>query len=258
MGSSGGYGVPLFGTGSVPFADASGRLTEDPGRFTYDTTAGLDLRRPTAGDVVLRARLVGDSANRLAVQADGSITWGPGNAAADVTITRTGSPPHLRHKIDGVFSVQRQTDAATRWWVDTVTPTYSAGLYWGSGSGSTDYQLVLDSSTVMRFECPSSGTFRWRFVGTTRVDITNSGLAVISGGAGYHRLFTSSLGFFGASPVGQQSVVALTDSSGGTASDTIAAAGASYSQTDQNNFRASITRKVNQIRSALAAYGLVV
>jgi hypothetical protein len=260
--AGGGVGVdpavaPLD-AGSVVFANAAGQLTEDAGRFGYDAATGLDIRRPTAGDVVLRSRVVGDTADRLTVAADGSVTWGPGNAAGDVTITRTGPPPHLRHKVDGVFGVQRQADTATRWWVDTITPAYSAGLYWGSGTGSVDYQLVLDSATVMRFECPSAGTFRWRFAGVSRLDITSSGLAVINAGAGYHRLFTSSLGFFGVTPVVQQSVVALTDSSGGTASNTIAAAGGTYDATNENNFRASVATKINQIRGALAAYGLVV
>lgn len=65
------------------------------------------------------------------------------------------------------------------------------------------------------------------------------------------------LSFFGATAVVKASVVVLTDSSGGTPSDTIAAAGAGYVQADTNNFRASVAAKINSIRNTLNTYGLI-
>ncbi len=44
-----------------------------------------------AGDNMLGLRVSGDTFNRLRVNADGSIKWGPGNAGQDVTLARTGA-----------------------------------------------------------------------------------------------------------------------------------------------------------------------
>jgi hypothetical protein len=49
----------------------------------------------------------------------------------------------------------------------------------------------------------------------------------------------------------------LTDSSGGTAGNTIAAAGSSYSQADENNFRASVAAKINEIIQLLKEAGII-
>ncbi len=46
-------------------------------------------------------------------------------------------------------------------------------------------------------------------------------------------------------------VESLTDNSTGTASDTIADAGATYNQANQNAFRASVTKKLNDILERL-------
>jgi hypothetical protein len=48
----------------------------------------------------------------------------------------------------------------------------------------------------------------------------------------------------------------LTDSSGGTAGNTIAA-GSSYSQADENNFRASVAAKINEIIRLLKEAGII-
>ena len=50
---------------------------------------------------------------------------------------------------------------------------------------------------------------------------------------------------------------ALTDNSGGAAGDTIAAIGASYSQTEVRNAIASLAAKINTIRTKLRNHGLV-
>jgi len=48
-------------------------------------------------------------------------------------------------------------------------------------------------------------------------------------------------------------IVDLTDSSGGTGSDTIAAIGATYSQTEVGNAIASLSDKITEINAALQA-----
>lgn len=54
----------------------------------------------------------------------------------------------------------------------------------------------------------------------------------------------------------QAAPVALTDSSGGTAADTIAAIGGTYSQTEVRNAVASLAAKVNALRSILVKAGI--
>lgn len=53
-------------------------------------------------------------------------------------------------------------------------------------------------------------------------------------------------------------IAALTDNSGGAASDVVAAIGAAYSQTEVRNALASIIAKQNAILAALRNAGIVV
>lgn len=59
-----------------------------------------------------------------------------------------------------------------------------------------------------------------------------------------------------ANGVARPAIVNLTDSSGGTASNTIAAIGGTYSQTEVRNALASIAAKIAEIDAALAATGV--
>ncbi|MDC0657051.1 hypothetical protein N6L27_03475 [Leisingera sp. SS27] len=56
-----------------------------------------------------------------------------------------------------------------------------------------------------------------------------------------------------ASEAQEAAIVDLTDNSGGTAADTIAAIGATYSQTEVQNAIASLAAKVNELNAALQA-----
>lgn len=55
----------------------------------------------------------------------------------------------------------------------------------------------------------------------------------------------------------QAAITSFTDSSGGTADNTIAAAGVGYSQSDENNFRADVAQKINAILNAIRTHGLI-
>jgi hypothetical protein len=71
---------------------------------------------------------------------------------------------------------------------------------------------------------------------------------------------TDKIAFYGVTPIVQRSgaaQVALTDSSGGAAADTIAAIGGTYSQTEVANAIASLASKTNELRAALVALGLI-
>ncbi len=79
------------------------------------------------------------------------------------------------------------------------------------------------------------------------------------------RSASAQLGFFGVAPVSQPTSAnqaALTDSTGGTPSTTLAAitAGASYAQADMTavkNALASQARLLNELRNQLVALGLI-
>lgn len=52
-------------------------------------------------------------------------------------------------------------------------------------------------------------------------------------------------------------IVSLTDNSGGTASDTIAAIGASYSQAEVRNAVASLSAKIDEVLTAMRSEGVI-
>ena len=68
------------------------------------------------------------------------------------------------------------------------------------------------------------------------------------------------VGLYGVTPVNQPSgaaQVVITDSSGGTASDTIAAIGATYDQAEVRNAVATLAAKVIELRRALVELGAI-
>lgn len=95
-------------------ARADGRLSWGPGNAAADTV----LYRPANGvlqtedefrslraattDGVISGRVGADTQNRVTVFANGDTKWGPGNAAADVTLRRLGS---ATLQVDGGFNV---------------------------------------------------------------------------------------------------------------------------------------------------------
>lgn len=95
------------------------------------------------------------------------------------------------------------------------------------------------------------------------LDVQNNGTSKFAVG------FDGRFGFFGVTPQARPAAytqtyatatrthsdptgLALTDSTGGTASNTIANSGAAYSQSNQNDFRASITDEVNKHTADIA------
>lgn len=61
----------------------------------------------------------------------------------------------------------------------------------------------------------------------------------------------------GAAIVPKTAPTALTNNSGGTASDTIAAIGSSYTQSEVANAVASLAKKINDLRTALVSSGVL-
>lgn len=68
----------------------------------------------------------------------------------------------------------------------------------------------------------------------------------------------ATLGFFGTSPVAQPSaIVNLTDSTTGTANDTVTDVGGAFNQATLNNNFADVTAKINLILNALRNVGII-
>lgn len=120
--------------------------------------------------------------------------------------------------------------------VSTLKPAVSCGI-WGSNGASTESIMILqdNSSTVL--------------------EVKDGGELQISGDINHDG---SNIGFFSASPVGQQTDIgALTDNSGGTADNTVAAVSGSGDDSTINNNFADLVDQINQLRDTLRNLGLM-
>lgn len=131
----------------------------------------------------------------------------------------------------------------------TLTLAYPSGTnqaYFTGANASATGAAVLNFNEVFAEADPGiSLTY-----GSSDITLTNlSGFSWPAGST-----LTVQLGRAGNDRPGFQrspAITSLTDSSGGTAADTIAAIGSSYSQTEVRNAVASLTRKVNQILATM-------
>lgn len=96
--------VPLAakGTGTATgnllelYKGAANQFSVDPnGAVTAagGVSAGgvVGVTRAVATDLAVTGKLTGDTNNRVQVQADGTVKWGPGNATQDATLARSGA-----------------------------------------------------------------------------------------------------------------------------------------------------------------------
>lgn len=72
---------------TVAPAGASGNLVITPG----GTAGCVSITRAAAGNPNFKLFVSGDTNPRLQIEADGTLAWGPGNAAVDVTFKRSGA-----------------------------------------------------------------------------------------------------------------------------------------------------------------------
>ena len=135
----------------------------------------------------------------------------------------------------------------------TFTVGYPAGVTQAMLLDSTRGKMVVNGDAV--FDQGASG-FTAVF-GTSNITVTNTTGAALAAGSVIDISFgdTSQSGRFetGARTRG---VPALTTSVG-TASDTIADVGGSFSQTTLNNNMRSLATKINELRAALVAAGVL-
>jgi hypothetical protein len=85
-------GAPVVGgtPGSVLFVDAAGNLGQNNAAFFWSTTnLTLSLSGAAAANSIFTTQVSGDANKRLAITADGTFSWGPGNIPADVSLNRS-------------------------------------------------------------------------------------------------------------------------------------------------------------------------
>ena len=136
-----------------------------------------------------------------------------------------------------------------------------------AGAGLGDIQLDADDNVAINaaaINVASTGSVQTLNLGAgagvktiTIGNVTGATGIVYNAGTAGH-LFTGDTGFFGATPVAQQAnIVSLTDSSGGTADDTVAAVSGTGDDAGINNGLADLTAKVNGILTILSNLGLM-
>jgi hypothetical protein len=139
----------------------------------------------------------------------------------------------------------------------TLTIAYPSGTnqaYFSSGNANAAHQLVLNENDV--YEATTADTFEVTFGGSD-ITVTNRSGASWAAGTKYR------IGLAYADLVyqfsGQKSaaITALTDSSGGTASTTLAAIGGTYSQAEVRNSVATLAAQIERLRAAMNKAGII-
>lgn len=149
-------GVKTFSSSpSVPTPSASGDAANKSytdGAQTY--TGAKSWALATAGDLAQGITLTGDTNRRFQVLGDGTISWGPGNAAVDASLQRISA--NVLNAVDTAvrstrnvstsfsFGARVSGDTVNRW---SIT---SAGVQsWGDGTAAADTTLSRAAAGVL-------------------------------------------------------------------------------------------------------------
>lgn len=157
-------GFLQWGDGTLPLDCVIRR--DSPGRLTLDNTS-FRVGRAAATDAAFATyqNSPGDAAERFVMLADGTMAWGPGNAARDTNLYRYGAGVLGTEQIRSTFS-----GAGGAAFLASGGPT---GLcFWGSSpSGSrllANSLLINDANHA--FSILGSGMMQWGPGGATAVD----------------------------------------------------------------------------------------
>ena len=80
-----------YSNGSSPASGSWVEIASNGASFTMTSTRTVTLNGTANTTTKLIALVSGDTFNRLEVTADGTMNWGPGNAATDASLARTGT-----------------------------------------------------------------------------------------------------------------------------------------------------------------------
>lgn len=139
----------------------------------------------------------------------------------------------------------------------TVTVAYPAGTNQGRLIGSTGGKVAINNNDVYPQAPSGAGTVAFTF-GASDITITNnSGVTWPANSTLVASFGNATLDGSYAADVRVDAVVSLTAATG-TASDTIADAGAAFNQTTLNNNFKSLAEKQNEVIAALRSAGILV
>lgn len=135
---------------TITSAALSGTLSGLPTFSGAALFTGNPSFRGTSGVQVLGVRASGNTVDNLAVSSGGTLTWGPGNAAGDVTLSRFGGGGGLFTNAALIASRAAGTDLALSAQVTGETfprfRSYTDGKHeWGPGSTDKDTNLYRNA-----------------------------------------------------------------------------------------------------------------
>jgi hypothetical protein len=119
-------------------------------------TGNPKFRGGSTSTVVAGAEVTSDTTPRLQVQADGTLLWGPGNAAADVNLYRVeanvlATDDQLRlfgaASSGDVFTLRVTGDAASRFLLEA-----DGRMFWGDGTNAQDVVLYRSAADTLTTE----------------------------------------------------------------------------------------------------------
>lgn len=139
----------------------NGTITGNPtisGNIGGNPTFTGDVRFQNASTTaeVANVQVTGDSVPRLSVRADGRLSWGPGNAAADTVLYRPANgvlqtEDEFRSvraaSTDGVISGRVGADSQNRWFVQA-----NGDMKWGPGNAVTDVTLRRNGLNTLQVD----------------------------------------------------------------------------------------------------------
>lgn len=139
----------------------------------------------------------------------------------------------------------------------TLTIAYPSGTnqaFFTGGNASANGQLIINGNDV--YDENDSTTFGLAY-GASNITFTNRLGSAIAAGSKLKIGLAYADEVYGFGGQKSAAIADLTDSSGGTASNTIAAIGASYDQAEVRNAVASLAAKVNLLIAACEKSGII-
>jgi hypothetical protein len=151
----------VYADGKQEWGSGAGARDVELFRETTDVLTTNDtfrVYRSTAAGDAFQARVTGDTISRLNVDADGTMSWGPGGASAqDVTLYRSSADVlktddkilSERPSVGGdCFAAKVVGDGGDRLLIDTDST--GAVVWFGSGASAPDTNLYRDSNNVLK------------------------------------------------------------------------------------------------------------
>jgi hypothetical protein len=127
--------------GSFSGSQAGAAILSIKNTHAAPTAPAVQIDSQAAADQALGIMVTGDADERFAVDSNGQHSWGPGNAAADVTLARSAAAVA---KLTGSFQLTGSLYHDASW-------TLVIGLFQNSWSGTFNYRLIAANLLAVAF-----------------------------------------------------------------------------------------------------------